>query len=261
MDFGMPTLIENDTLEDNAKLCNELGLQFIELNMNLPQYQADVIDLDFFNGVAQKYGVYYTIHMDEQFDFACFNSRVAEAYIATMVDAISLAKKLSVPVINMHLACGVYFTLPNKKVYLYETNLKLYMDSVRKFRDIVREQIGDYPLKICIENCSGYKDFQLEAIDILLSDKRFALTFDIGHNFSIGGRDEEIIMARKNRLFHMHLHDATKYNNHLPLGEGEIDIKKYLCLAKEHDCRVVLETKTVDGLKKSVQWLIDNHHK
>lgn len=257
MDFGMPTLIENDTLEDNAKLCNELGLRFVELNMNLPQFQSDVIDVDFFKGIAQKYGMYYTIHMDEQFDFACFNSRVAEAYIAAMVDTISLAKQLRVPVINMHLASGVYFTLPNEKVYLYETNLELFLDSVRKFRDIVREQIGDYPLKICIENCSGYKDFQLEAIDILLSDKRFALTFDIGHDYCIGGKDKDEILARKNRLFHMHLHDATQNNNHLPLGDGNIDIKEYLSLAKEHDCRVVLETKTVDGLKKSVQWLRD----
>lgn len=257
MDFGMPTLIENDTLEDNAKLCNELGLQFVELNMNLPQFLSDGIDVDFFNGIAQKHGIYYTIHMDEQFDFACFNSRIAEAYIATMVDNISLAKKLSVPVINMHLASGVYFTLPNEKVFLYETNLELYLDSVRKFRDIVREQIGYYPLKICIENCAGYEDFQLEAIDILLCDSRFALTFDIGHDYCIGGRDKDKILARKNRLFHMHLHDATKDNNHLPLGDGEIEIKKYLSLAKETDCRVVLETKTLDGLKKSVEWLRD----
>lgn len=257
MDFGMPTLIENDTLEENAKLCNELGLQFVELNMNIPQFLSDVIDVDFFNEIAQKYGVYYTVHMDEQFDFACFNSRVAEAYIVTMVDTISLAKKIRVPVINMHLASGVYFTLPNEKVYLYGTKLELFLDSIRKFRDIVAEQIGDYPLKVCIENCSGYKDFQLEAIDILLSDKRFALTFDIGHDYCIGGIDKDKILARKNRLFHMHLHDATKYNNHLPLGDGNIDIEKYLCLANEHNCRVVLETKTVNGLMKSVQWLRD----
>ena len=39
MDFGMPVLLELDTLEQNAALCRELGLSFVELNMNLPQYQ------------------------------------------------------------------------------------------------------------------------------------------------------------------------------------------------------------------------------
>ena len=36
MQFGMPTLIENKTLEDNIALCKRLGLKFIELNMNFP---------------------------------------------------------------------------------------------------------------------------------------------------------------------------------------------------------------------------------
>ena len=41
----MPTLIELPEIDDCASLCRELGLQFIELNMNLPQYQVNTIDL------------------------------------------------------------------------------------------------------------------------------------------------------------------------------------------------------------------------
>ena len=44
MDFGMPTLIENKNLEVNIALCKELGLQFIELNMNLPEYQIEKLE-------------------------------------------------------------------------------------------------------------------------------------------------------------------------------------------------------------------------
>lgn len=39
LQFGMPTLIENYTLEENIQLCQNLGLKFIELNMNFPEYQ------------------------------------------------------------------------------------------------------------------------------------------------------------------------------------------------------------------------------
>ena len=35
-------------------------------------------------------------------------------------------------------------------------------------------------------------------------------------------------------------------------------IEKYINLANEHNCRAVLETKTVDGLKQSVEWLKKN---
>ena len=44
MQFGMPTLIENRTLEDNIALCTSLGLRFIELNMNFPEYQTDQLE-------------------------------------------------------------------------------------------------------------------------------------------------------------------------------------------------------------------------
>ena len=42
--FGMPTLIENRTLQDNISLCSRLGLRFIELNMNVPEYQTEELE-------------------------------------------------------------------------------------------------------------------------------------------------------------------------------------------------------------------------
>jgi len=44
LQFGMPTLIENSTLEDNVALCKSLGLKFIELNMNFPEYQVEKLE-------------------------------------------------------------------------------------------------------------------------------------------------------------------------------------------------------------------------
>ena len=44
IEFGMPTLIENRTLAENITLCKELGLSFIELNMNFPEYQIDKLE-------------------------------------------------------------------------------------------------------------------------------------------------------------------------------------------------------------------------
>ncbi len=53
----------------------------------------------------------------------------------------------------------------------------------------------------------------------------------------------------------MHLHDALGKSNHLALGAGELPIARYHQLAKEQNCRVVLETKTIEGLTPSVQYL------
>ena len=256
--YGMPTLIETSTLEECAKLCAELGLDFIELNMNMPQYQLDKIDVDYFKSIADRYGIYYTIHLDENLNISDFNPYVADAYLKTVADTIEIAKQLGVRVINMHMSKGVYFTLPDRKVYLFSEYKEQYLKSIVAFRNMCENAIGDADIKICIENCDGYEDFQKEAIEMLLESKVFALTFDVGHNHGIGGTDEEFIMKHKDRLHHIHLHDVEGKKNHLALGTGETNIEKYINLANKHNCRVVLETKTIDGLKQSVEWLKGN---
>lgn len=257
MMFGMPTLIETKSLKECASLCNELGLSFIELNMNMPQFQLNKINVEEFKRIAQKYDISYTIHLDENLNFSDFNPYVSSAYIRTVTETIELAKKLEASILNMHLTKGVYFTLPDKKVYLFDEYKEQYLQSVKDFCKECESAIDNSNIKICIENCDGYTEFNKDAIDLLLESPVFCLTFDVGHNYGIGGSDEPIIMEHKSKLCHMHLHDALGRQNHMALGTGELDIHKYLNLAKKCNCRIVLETKTIVGLKQSVQWIKD----
>ena len=59
MKFGMPTLIENDSIESCAALCKELNLDFIELNMNLPQYQINTIDIQKLKAFSRKENIFF----------------------------------------------------------------------------------------------------------------------------------------------------------------------------------------------------------
>lgn len=253
--YGMPTLIECDSLDKTIKLCKELKLEFIEINMNLPQYQKDTIDTSMIENCIKNDNIFFTIHLDENLRICDFNSDVAKAYIDTVLFTIDIAKKLNIPILNMHMDKGVHFTLPNKKIYLFEKYKEIYLDKLIKFRNLCEEKIGKSNIKICIENCDGYTDFQKEAICILLRSHVFALTFDIGHDYCIGNKDSIFIEPHINKLKHMHIHDATSNKNHLPLGKGEIDIKEKINLAIKNNCTCVLETKTIEGLKESVQYL------
>lgn len=255
MELGMPTLIELPEPEDCARLCRELGLQFIELNMNLPQYQTDQINVERLKEIKERYRVYFTLHLDENLNPCDFNPRIARVYRRTTVEAIQLAKTLEMPILNMHLSRGVYFTLPEHKVFLFDVYRERYLDDMRIFRDQCEAEIGGENVKICIENSDGFTDFHMEAIDLLLESPVFGLTYDIGHNHGIGGTDEPVILERQERLTHFHFHDAKGKKNHLPLGAGEIDVGRYLTLAKERSCRIVLETKTVEGLRESLEWM------
>jgi len=193
--------------------------------------------------------------LDENLNISDFNPYIANGYQRTVIETIALAKNLGIPIINMHLSCGVYFTLPDRKVYLFSEYREQYLKSITDFRQICESEIGKYDITICIENCDGFLSFQKEALRILLDSPVFGLTFDIGHDHACGGVDEPYIMANKSRLCHMHMHDALGKKNHLTLGAGELDVAKYCALAAEQHCRVVLETKTIEGLRQSVNWM------
>lgn len=257
--FGMPTLIETATIEECAALCRDAGLEFIEMNMNLPQYQVETMDEKHLKQVAKDHGIAYTIHLDENLAPADFSPVVAAAYRKVAVDTVEFAKKMEIPILNMHLIQGVYFTLPHEKVYLYDKYRDYYRDNMLRFRDEVTQAAERSNVKICIENWHGYTDYQIPVLDELLASPAFGLTYDVGHNHCKKGLDEPVIMARKERLFHMHLHDVKDgTKDHQALGTGELDIFKYLALAKERDISVVVETKTVAGLKQSAAWLHAN---
>ena len=257
MQFGMPTLIEIKSLEACAALCRKLGLAFVELNMNLPEYQADKLDVIKFREIADEYDIYFTIHLDENLNPCDFNERVAAAYTETAIRTIDNAKQLSIPILNMHLNPGVWFTLPDKRVSLFDEYESEYMQKLNAFRDTCTAAIGDSDILICVENCGdfGDKPYLQKSLELLLQSPAFTLTFDVGHNAEASYSDEPTIMEYADRLVHFHIHDASGRSNHLTLGEGDVDLKKYLDLAIAHDCRAVIEVKTVYGLQKSVEWL------
>ena len=273
--FGMPTLIENDALEDNLRLCKRLGLRFLELNMNFPEYQLHRLEqTDELYRAADEAGVYYTIHLDENLNIAEFNPLVADAYLETVRRTIEAAKRL-IPlrdrygeknqplIVNMHMNHGIYVTLPDRKVGMYDRNFEVYFDAFVKFRALCEEWIGSADLVVSIENTDGFRGYEKKAIDYLLESPRFGLTWDIGHSKAIGETDVPFLMERAGKLRHFHIHDGTaergprKGSNHLALGDGEIGIEERLSLAEERNARCVLETKTVAALEQSVDYLRD----
>lgn len=259
INFGMPTLIELKDINACCKLCHSLGLDFIEINMNLPMFQVLALDIRQYQRLKEEYGIYFTIHLDENLNVCDFNPLVSKAYLKTVVQTIQLAKVLKIPVLNMHFSEGVYFTMPDRKIYLFDQYKDTYLKALEDFMNLCEANIKDDNIKICIENCNGYSDYAREGIELLLTSKVFSLTFDIGHSHTAGNKDEEFIKKHINRLDHMHIHDAIGCSNHLVLGTGDIDLSTNLYMAEQNNCSCVLETKTIEGLKQSVEFL-KNHY-
>lgn len=256
MDFGMPTLIENRNLEETVALCKELGLQFIELNMNFPAYQIPRLEeTDYLNELAARNDIYFTIHLDENLNVCDFNPLVSDAYMETVERTLKVAQKIHAPLLNMHMNHGIFVTLPDRKVRLFQEYEEQYMAAIHRFRRMCEETAGKDGIKVCVENTDGYQSYEKKAIDTLLQSGMFALTWDIGHSHTCGDVDESFLMERRNRLYHFHIHDGAGSKNHQTLGTGEIDLVRRIGIARDCNCRCVVETKTIDALRRSVAWL------
>ena len=249
--FGMPTLIENHTLQDNIDLCESLGLRFIELNMNFPEYQTDELQkTDELIRAAEKAGIYFTIHLDENLNIADFNRLVSDAYLETVRQSVEVSRKLMTlrdrydperrPLtLNMHMNPGIYITLPDRKVQMYERDFETYMKSFAAFRSLCEEWIDEADIRIAVENTDGFRSYEKEAIRYLLESPVFGLTWDIGHSKAIHETDVPFITEHQDRLIHFHIHDATETpaKNHLALGDGELDLMARLQLAAQRNAQ------------------------
>jgi len=271
--FGMPTLIELNSLKENVELCKKLKLNFIELNMNIPLFSVLGIEdennfelkkiIEELNFYQKEFGIYFTIHLDENFNFADSNIYIKNAYLKTLKAVIKNSKKINCPIINMHLNKGIYFTLPTEKVFLFEKYKEEFNNSLEEFIKFCNCEISDSNIFISIENTDGWTEFEKKSIEKILMNKNFSLTFDIGHSQAIGNIDQDFILKNKSKLKHFHIHDGTLPNaatkqfgkNHLQLGTGNINLKEKIYLAKETNSRCVIETKTVESLVESVKWI------
>lgn len=250
MDFGMPFLLETETLEECAALCQRLRLSFVEWNANFPACQR--LDAEALRELAARYGLNFTLHIEEECNPFAFNRRVRDAWLETVRNAIRLAREVNMPIVNMHLPKGIYITLPDQRVFLYQKYAEAYQEALLAFRQTVEEEIGDSGVRLCIENTDGFAPHELNAIETLLESPVFGLTLDIGHSHGVDNMDIPFYEKHADRLMHMHGHDALGRKNHLALGDGEIDLKGRFDWARRSGARVVLETKTIAALETSV---------
>lgn len=254
MEYGIPTLLSLPSPEAHVALCRELGLNYVELNMSFPTYGLKSLQGVDLLGLSQAYGVGFTLHLDEGLNITEFHDGVREAYVQLVLDTIALAKASHIKKLNMHLHRGVWCTLPQEKVYLNKVYRERYLAHLKDFRTRCEVAIGGADVTICIENTSGYLPHEWEGIDLLLESHCFALTLDTGHAMA-HPEDMREILLRKDRLAHMHLHDARGTCDHLPLGAGDGDIPYLISLAKEKGLSPLLEVKTEEALRETVAYL------
>lgn len=255
MKYGMPSLIEFRTIEEHARFCSENGLDFYEINLAFPWFQSDKIDADDLLRIKKKYGIDYTVHFHDEINPFDFCPEMRAGCLKNVEYVIGLARRIGAKRINMHLLNGTYSAVKGEKIYAYGLCEDEYLMYVKEFIALVESAMKGMDCIFCIENTSGYRFYHKHAVELMLSSPVFGLTFDIGHNYKASEDDESFILSHANRLRHFHIHDVTAKSNHVALGTGVLDVDRYLEMAKEYDCPVVIEVKESTSLRDSLDYM------
>jgi len=256
--LGMPTLLELPDLAANVELCRRLGLAFVELNLNCPQFLPDALSPDAAADLSRKAGVELSVHLPDDLDLASFQRDFRAGHAAFAAAAVEWAHRASARRVTMHLSPGTYFTLPEGKVWLYRKHRDLWLENLEESVGRIAELPAATGCKLLIENTGRFhEDFAAEGTERLLA--RFAplvgLTWDVGHDVATGRRDAAFLTRHAGRVAEMHLHDWDGRSAHLPLFTGQADIEGSLAFARELGIPVVIETKTAEAVEASVRAL------
>jgi len=251
--LGMPTLIEIEDISQTIKICQKLNLSFIELNMNLPFNLLENLDAKLVKILQKDSGIGFTLHLPDELDLAHFDSSIREGNVNCCRKAIEWAYDARVDLINLHINKGTYFTLPDKKVFIYERYEEQFLENIFESFKKISLLAGKNDIKICVENS---ENFFIPYINKTLSKisqlSQISFTYDVGHDAKCEYKERDAIMRYENKIKHMHLHDFDGNTDHKKLFSGSIDIKDRLSFAKQKDMSVVIEVKTLEALIDSV---------
>ena len=258
MKFGMPSLIEYRSVDEHIEFCRKNNLDFLEINLTFPWYQSDRLDVRSLVRLKEESGVSYTLHFHDQLNpFDC-SPELRRGSSDNALFGLNLARTIGAERITMHMIRGAYSSVNGEKVHAYSVCEDEYLYHVREFMDVVDGKLDATDTIYCIENTNGFMDYQKDAVDIMLQNPHFGLTFDIGHNFKTSFDDEAFILSHADKLKHFHIHDVNEKSNHIALGSGIINLPKYIEMLRRYDCSAVIEVKESQALTRSLSYLRDH---
>lgn len=244
----MPQLYEFDTIEENLILCKDLGLDFVELNLNFGYCRAEM-EAKTVCDLLKKYNLQATLHFYDEADFGSYDE-VVEAYLILLDRYASLGKGY-IKQINVHNIPGPVVTISGVKNYIYEKEYDVYIKRLINNFKRAEEICKRNDINMVIENTDNIPAYMKRTYKDLY-DNGFRFCYDIGHD----GLSYDIIYEINEELNlpfdEFHIHDGTRKKCHLALGDGEIDIKKFKDLAIKNNAFVVLEVKQKSDLLVSV---------
>lgn len=247
MKLGASTLAGlKDKLEDSLNFIENLGLDYAEI---LHQYPNDMVYPDVFESFNLKYSIHAPF-MDVNIASLQTKSRLNS--INQVKSSIDLASQIDAECVVVHPGLITYLGR-NFESVVYE----LANESIKNIGDYA----NDCGVLVTIENMPNFEGMiynNINDLNDILTEYDMSMTLDIGHANHTGYSADEMYF---NSIKHIHAHDNNgDDDSHLPLGEGNIDLKCIINKLEEKNYRgiYIIEVNDYDSIEKSYKYIKEN---
>lgn len=197
-----------------------------------------------------SYTLTYSVHAPiSDINIASLNERMREGSVIELLSTIETAAELNIRTVTIH--PGVQsMAVP----YMGEKSIEQAKKSLRSIGRISEE----YGVRVAMENMPAFPFFlghTVDELNQLFEGTDLGFCFDIGHANTVG-QVEEIAKAFRDRLINVHIHDNHgEADEHLTLGEGNIDFKSVLALLNGYDGNYIIESSSFPSAVDSQDYL------
>ena len=139
----------------------------------------------------------------------------------------------------------------------YALNIDLWLEKSLMTWQPLNTRASSMGIKIAIENIFEDEPRNLKLLVEKMNSENFGICFDAGH-FNLFSRVplEEWMTALKPYIIELHLHDNNKTSDqHLPVGDGTFDFKRFFELLGDKNCIHTLEAHSPQNVLKSMKAL------
>ncbi len=204
---------------------------------------------------AKRNDVFLTMHLPYiDINLASFNNYIWERSVESVIKAIEYGSRAGVRRAVLHPG-----SVPLNHLIL----TFLAQRRLRKALEFIIEKAEKNSIEVCIENPYFEESDIFSDVDQFYKFVRgfggkLRVCFDFGHaHISKKGIDYSLSLL-KPFITHIHIHDNNgEKDEHLSLGKGSIDFKKYMDFLRKFDGTIILEINSLkdkrEDLKKSVE--------
>ena len=217
---------------------------FAEAEHRLPTVES------LFREMMPSYNLSYSIHAPiSDINIASLNERIREDSILEILTTAETAASLGIELITIHPG------LTSMSVPYMEEKA---MEKAKRSLSSIDRISSQYGVTIAVENMPSFP-FMLghtaEEMNELIGSTNLGFCLDIGHGNTTGQTDK-LIKTFRDRLVNIHIHDNHgEMDEHLTLGEGDIDFKSIISSLKGYTGNYVIESKSFPSAVESQDYL------